>query len=122
MLTIQIHRSALSLLLILASSALGACGGDDPTILTAPPGSGGTAGEPSGSAGTNASAGTDAGGTSAGGTSAGGAGGSSAAACIEEPAAPADFLVRCTDSACRPFDNAARLGSYRAGEPLPEVP
>ena len=114
MITIKADRSALSLLLILASSALFACGGDDPTILTAPPGSGGT-GEPTGNAGT--------GGTSAGtgGTSAGGTGGSSAA-CVEEPSTGEEFLVRCTDSACRPFDNAARLSLYRAGEPLPEVP
>jgi len=117
MITIKADRSALSLLLILASSALFACGGDDPTILTAPPGSGGTGSTPSGNAGTggiNASAGT-------GGTSAGGTGGSSAA-CVEEPSTAEEFLVRCTDSACRPFDNAARLSLYRAGEPLPEVP
>jgi len=116
MITIKADRSALSLLLILASSALFACGGDDPTILNAPPGTGGTG--PSGNAGTGgstASAGT-------GGTSAGGTGGSSAAACVEEPSTAEEFLVRCTDSACRPFDNAARLSLYRAGEPLPEVP
>lgn len=122
MITIKFDRSALSLILILASSALFACGGDDPTILNAAPGSGGTGNAPSGSAGTNAGAGTDAGGTSAGGTGSGGTGGGSAAACVEEPSTPEDFLVRCTDSACRPFDNAARLSLYRAGEPLPEVP
>jgi hypothetical protein len=42
--------------------------------------------------------------------------------CVEEPSAPEEFLVRCTDSACRPFDNVARLPLYRAGEALPEVP
>lgn len=118
MITIKADRSALSLLLILASSALFACGSDDPTILNAPPGAGGTSSGPSGNAGTggtDASAGT-------GGTSAGGTGGSSAAACVEEPSTPEEFLARCTDSACRPFDNAARLTLYRAGEPLPEVP
>jgi hypothetical protein len=107
MITTNADRSALSLLLVLAS-ALFACGGDDPTILDAPPGSGGT-GEPSGSAGS-------------GGTSAGGTGGTASEACVEEPSTPEEFLVRCTDSACRPFDNAARLTRYRAGEALPEVP
>lgn len=119
MISIQSDRSALALLLLLASSALAACGGDDPTILNAPPGSGGT-GNTTGTAGT--SAGTDTGGTSAGGTSAGGAGGGSSAECVEEPSTPEEFLVRCTDSTCRAFDNAGRLGLYRPGEPLPEVP
>lgn len=116
MITIKADRSRLSPLLLLASSALAACGGDDPTILDAPPGSGGTSSGPSGAAGTSAA------GTSAGGSSAGGTGGTSAAACVEDPSAPEEFLVRCSDSACRPFDNAARLSLYRAGEPLPEVP
>lgn len=58
----------------------------------------------------------------AGGGNAGAAGASGEAACVETPTAPEEYLIRCTSSACRPFDNAGRLGLYRAGEPLPEVP
>ena len=87
-----------------------ACG-DEATVIGAAPGAAGSAGEPVGAGG--------AGGTDVG---AGGTAGSSGEACVENPTAPEEYLVRCTDSACRPFDNVARLGLYRAGEPLPEVP
>ena len=79
--------------------------GDEATIVAPEP--------PTGAAGTS---------TGSGGTSGDGSGGTGNAACVEDPVTPADFLVRCTDSACRPFDNADRLGLFRAGEPLPEVP
>ncbi len=95
---------------ILLALALGfgaAIGCGDEATIVAPE-------APTGAAG---SAGT--GNEGAAGTSAGGTGN---AACVEEPATPADFLVRCTDSACRPFDNTDRLGLFRAGQPLPEVP
>ena len=113
--TSKTHRDVLGLLSVLVLAALTACGGDEATLIL-PPGAGGTAGEPSGSAG---SGGTDSSAAGSGGT--GGAGGTDAA-CVEEPSTPEEFLVRCTDAACRPFDNAARLTRYRAGEPLPEVP
>jgi hypothetical protein len=104
----------LALALGLGGSPLGC--GDEATIVAPEPPSG-AAGSPSGSAGTGGTSGEGSAGTSAGGT----AGGSNTA-CVEEPTTPADFLVRCTDSACRPFDNTSRLGLFRAGEPLPEVP
>lgn len=90
---------------------LGACSADEPTVIlnNGRSGSGGTAGAPS-----------------AGGGSGGGTGGSSGAsnepACVEEPEAPEDFLARCTESTCRSFDNAERLGLFQPGQPLPEVP
>lgn len=105
MYTLDIAKKLCSLL------ALGlafACGDEATVIGEQPPGAAGSAGEPVGAAG-------------AGGTDVG-AGGSGGQACVENPTAPEEYLVRCTDSACRPFDNVARLGLYRAGEPLPEVP
>lgn len=88
-----------------------ACGDEATVIGAAPPGAAGSAGEPVG-----------AGGSGGGDVGAGGTAGASGEACVENPTAPEEYLVRCTDSACRPFDNLARLGLYRAGEPLPEVP
>jgi hypothetical protein len=102
------------LALALGAAPLGC--GDEATII-APEPPAGAAGSPTGTAGTGGT-----GGEGTAGTNAGGAAGTSNAACVEDPVAPADFLVRCTDSACRPFDNASRLGQFRAGEPLPEVP
>ena len=102
--TMNHYRNVSSIVLALALSVLPACSGDDPTII-ARPGNGGTgSGEP------------------AGGGTGGTAGQSGQVACVESPDAPEEFLNRCTDSACRPFDNAARLSLYRAGQPLPEVP
>jgi len=105
----------LALALGLGTAAL-ACG-DEATIVAPTPPSGG-GGSPTATAGTG---GTGDPGT-AGTAGTGGAAGSGNAACVEDPVAPADFLVRCTDSACRPFDNATRLGLFQAGQPLPEVP
>ncbi len=39
-----------------------------------------------------------------------------------EPVQLVDFLNACTDGKCIPFDNAARLPLFKAGEPLPPVP
>lgn len=39
-----------------------------------------------------------------------------------EPQHLTDFLNACTDGECIPFDNAARLPLYKAGEALPPVP
>lgn len=39
-----------------------------------------------------------------------------------EPVELVQFLNACTDGKCIPFDNAARLPLYKAGEPLPPVP
>jgi hypothetical protein len=116
--TFKKNFSTLVLVSALSSLALVACGGDDPTIISRPS-NGGSGAEPSGNAG-NGGSDTGAGGTSAAGTSAGGTSGE--AACVESPATADEFLRRCTDSACRPFDNVARLSLYRAGVPLPEVP
>lgn len=113
--TFKMNLSALVLVFAVPSLSLVACEGDEPTIISRPS-NGGSGAEPTGSAGTD----TGAGGTSAAGTSAGGTSGE--AACVESPAAPEEFLRRCTDSACRPFDNVARLSLYSVGEPLPEVP
>lgn len=116
----QMNLSTLVLSISLPFCALVACGGEDPTIIRRPS-TGGSGAEPVGAAGSDtAAAGSSAAGTSAGGSSAGGA--SAEAACVDSPAAPDEFLRRCTDSACRPFDNVARLSLYRAGQPLPEVP
>jgi hypothetical protein len=89
--------------------------GDEATIVAPEPptGAGGTQ---TGNAGGTGGSGGDPSGAGTGGTA------GTSSACVEEPASPADFLVRCTDSACRPFDNTTRLGRFRAGEPLPEVP
>ena len=96
--------------LALALPFAAACG-DQATIITAP------------SAGSGAIESGGAGGAGGAGGSDVGAGGSSGqAACVENPTAPEQYLIRCTSSACRPFDNAGRLSLYRAGEPLPEVP
>jgi len=97
---------------VLVSLALSLACGDEATVIgNAPPGAAGSVGDPVGAGG--------AGGTDVG---AGGTAGTSGEACVENPTAPEQYLVRRTDSACRPFDNVARLGLYRAGEPLPEVP
>src|SRR5688572_18077300 len=103
--------------LALAIGVAGAGCGDEATIVAPEPPTGG-GGSPTATAGTGGTAGDP----GVAGTNAGGAAGSAAGACVEDPVAPADFLVRCTDSACRPFDNTTRLGLFRAGEPLPEVP
>jgi hypothetical protein len=103
--TMKNHRNILRAALALVLLALPACGGDDPTII-ARPGNGGSGSVEPGS----------------GGTGTGVAGSSAEVTCVESPDAPEGFLNRCTDAACRPFDNAARLSLYRAGEPLPEVP
>lgn len=86
---------------------LGACSVDEPTVIlnNGTSGSNGTASAPS-----------------AGGGSGGSGGASNEPACVEEPDAPEEFLARCTESTCRPFDNADRLGLYQAGQPLPEAP
>jgi hypothetical protein len=102
--TMKNHLDVLRAALALALCALPACG-DDPTIITRP-GNGGSGSVEPGN----------------GGTGTGVAGSSGEVTCVESPDAPEEFLSRCTDSACRPFDNAARLSLYRAGEPLPEVP
>ncbi len=39
-----------------------------------------------------------------------------------EPVQLVEFLNACTDGKCIPFDNAARLPLFKAGEPLPPVP
>lgn len=81
------------------------------------PGAGGSAG-----GGNDGSAGSGTATAGAGGSGNGGsAGGQAVTACVEEPSAPEDFLNRCTDSTCRPFDNELRLG-LAPGESLPEVP
>lgn len=46
-----------------------------------------------------------------------------AAGCFKcEPVTNDNFLNACTDGQCTPFDNAARLPLYKAGQPLPPVP
>ena len=102
------NRNLLALALALPFAV--ACG-DEATYLTA------------GGAGTGGSGAVESGGAPGAGGSDVAAGGSSGqAACVENPTAPEQYLIRCTSSACRPFDNAGRLSLYRAGEPLPEVP
>ena len=114
--------------LALAIGTLSLACGDEATIVGQEPPGNGAQGGTGGSAGQTGVAGTGeqstAGTAGTGGTAgAAGTGGTSGQAdCVEEPSAPADFLVRCTDSACRPFDNAARLGRFVVGQPLPEVP
>lgn len=39
-----------------------------------------------------------------------------------EPTKLVEFLNRCTDGQCVPFDNAARVPLYEPGKPLPPVP
>jgi hypothetical protein len=39
-----------------------------------------------------------------------------------EPVKLDEFLNACTDGQCTPFDNAARLPLFKAGQPLPPVP
>lgn len=39
-----------------------------------------------------------------------------------EPTKNDEFLNACTDGQCTPFDNAARLPLFKAGQPLPAVP
>lgn len=39
-----------------------------------------------------------------------------------EPTALLEFLNRCTDGQCVPFDNVARVPLYEPGKPLPPVP
>jgi hypothetical protein len=39
-----------------------------------------------------------------------------------EPKKNEEILNACTDGQCTPFDNAARLPLYKAGEALPPVP
>jgi len=102
------NRNLFALSLALALPLAVACG-DGATVITAGAASAGSGGAPpiAGSAG-----GSDVGAGAGGGQS----------ACVESPTAPEQYLIRCTDSACRPFDNVRRLSLYRAGEPLPEVP
>ena len=38
------------------------------------------------------------------------------------PVQELDYLNACTDGQCTPFDNAARLPLYKAGQPLPAIP
>ena len=105
-------------LLAFALAALSACD-DEAEVIAVPNDNDSTAGDPGGAGGGGSDPGA-AGATASAGT--GGAASGGEVACVEEPTAPADFLIRCTDSVCRPFDNAARLTLYRPGEPLPEVP
>lgn len=39
-----------------------------------------------------------------------------------EPVQELDYLNACTDGQCTPFDNAARLPLYKAGQALPPIP
>lgn len=41
-------------------------------------------------------------------------------ACFSCPSTPEQYLKQCTKSECKPFNNAARLGRYVEGQPLPE--
>lgn len=114
------NGNRIELVLCVALGLLAFACDDAATVVGPPPAAGGS--------GSVAAAGTgNAAGTSnaagSGGTDSG-AGGSAGgqAACVEDPTEPADYLVRCTNSTCRPFDNAQRLGLFVAGEPLPEVP
>jgi hypothetical protein len=111
------HTNNNWILLALALGFGAALGCGDEATIVAPEPPTGAAGSSTGTAGTGGTGGNGSAGTSAGGTA-----GTANTACVEDPVAPADFLVRCTDSACRPFDNTERLGLFRAGEPLPEVP
>ncbi len=101
------HQLLFSLSLLGAALTFG-CAEEDPTIINNGGGQlqGGSSGE-SGNGGSESGS---------------GGGGSDEPTCVETPSAPEDFLQRCTDSACRPFDNVSRLSLYREGEPLPEVP
>jgi hypothetical protein len=38
------------------------------------------------------------------------------------PTTNSEILNACTDGQCTPFDNAARLPLFKAGQPLPAVP
>ena len=133
---------ALSLFVALGALGFAACSSDDNPAPSQPPsfGNGGTAGSTAGgSAGATAgtggaaagtggtgagtggasggSAGTDAGG--AAGTTAGGAAGSGAGGC-PTPTTTTEFLNRCSDNSCTPFDNKTRIPGFTGT--LPALP
>ncbi len=116
-------------LVALLFAALTACGDDDATGNPEPSGSGtfttsATASSTTTGAGGGGVGGSGAGGSGAGVGGGGGAGGDCLAdsGCYEcEPTTTDQFLDACTDSACSPFDNVARLPLYNNGN-LPPVP
>ncbi|HEX6273760.1 MAG TPA: hypothetical protein VFZ53_12000 [Polyangiaceae bacterium] len=88
-------------------------------------GTGNEGGETSGgTSGTSGSGGTTGGSSNGGSGNRGGSGGTGndggtgneggdgPTDCVESPTRPEDFLNRCTDSRCAPFDNFARIPGY----------
>ena len=87
-----------------------------------------TSGGTSGASGSSGSSGSSGQGGSAGRGGSGGTGndggtgnegGEGPEGCVRNPTAPEDFLIRCTDSRCAPFDNATRIPGFNGT--LPEL-
>ena len=135
----QTYRSNFALVLVSlgASLAIPACSDDEPSTDDAPTvtgGNGGNAGTgkggssgSSGKGGKGGSGGTSGSSSNEGGTgdvgNEGGSGGTGNAGneggtgntgsdCVEDPQTNDEFLNRCTDSKCSPFDNAARIPGF----------
>lgn len=135
---------ALSLLVALGALGFAACSSDDNAAPSQPPtfgnagsagsGTGGSAGAAAGSGGTAAgaagtsggAAGTDAGGaagTTAGGSAGsttGGSAGTGSGGCSTTPTTTTEFLNRCSDNSCTPFDNKTRIPGFTGT--LPPLP
>lgn len=101
--------------------AAGTSGTDNPGGET----SGGTGGTENTGGSNNTGGSGNRGGTNTGGTGTGADGGSGNEGgagpdgCVRNPTAPEDFLIRCTDSRCSPFDNSARIPGFDGN--LPEL-
>lgn len=111
---------------IAGATLFAACSSDDNEAPSGPstfdpPGAGsGGAGGASGSAGTGGQAGAGGnGGTGGVAPNCVGTDGCFSASCT--PQTTADFLNRCTDASCAPFDNVARLPLFNGGS-LPPLP
>ncbi len=112
--------------------AVGCSSSDDQAEPSGPPtfntegGSGGTSGGAGSAQAGAGTGGTAQGGAGTGGSSGAGQGGSSGAGaggagtCIQTPKTSSDYLNRCTDSSCAPYDNS-KLSKYQDGK-LPPLP
>lgn len=132
----RLRRSLLALAASLAplALALAACSSDDneapsgPSIFDPQPPSAGNGGT-SGAGGTGGGTGGANAGTGGAASGSGGTGGVAPncldpSGCFSASCAPQStdqFLNRCTDSLCAPFDNAARLPLFNGGN-LPPLP